>query len=39
MDPNVFHAKNIDRALGVWLGTQFTQPNPDLGPLQGVFGT
>ena len=25
------------QTLSIWLGTQFTQPNPELGPLQGVF--
>ena len=27
----------IYQTLSIWLGTQFSQPNPELGPLQAVF--
>ena len=29
----------LHQTLTIWLGTQFTQLNPELNPLQGVFGT
>ena len=27
----------VDQTLRIWLGTQFSQPTPELGPLQAEF--
>ena len=29
----------LHQTLRTWLGTQFSQRNPELGPLQAKFGT
>ena len=29
----------LDQTLSIWIGTQFSQPNPKLGPLQAKFWT
>ena len=28
---------SLNQTLSIWLGTQFSQQNPELGPLQGEF--
>ena len=31
-----FHTA-LNKTLSIWLGTQFTQPKPELGPVQGFL--
>ena len=33
----IFTEACINQTLSIWLGTQLTQPTPELGPLQGEF--